>query len=82
MLQQSIAAVVLFVDDDCLPLTRAAVMEALQWAAQQNSFLGLAQATNHINKGVHVFAAPAFLGISRAGWKRLGKTQLPPNNPW
>ena len=78
VLQQSSADVVLFVDNDCVPLTRAAVTEALQWAAQQNSFLGLAQASNHINKGVHVFAAPAFLAISRAAWKRLGQPSCRP----
>ena len=78
VLQQSKADVVLFVDNDCVPLTRAAVMEALQWAAQQNSFLGLAQATNHINKGVHVFAAPAFLAIARTAWTRLGQPSCRP----
>ena len=72
VLHQSSADVVLFVDNDCVPLTRAAVMEALQWVAKQNSFLGLAQATNHINKGIHVFAAPAFLAIARTAWKKLG----------
>ena len=78
VLQQSRADVVLFVDNDCVPLTRAAVMEALHWAAKQNSFLGLAQATNHINKGVHIFAAPAFLAISRTAWTRLGQPSCRP----
>ena len=80
VLQQSRADVVLFVDNDCIPLTRSAVMEALQWAAKQNSFLGLAQATNHINRGVHVFAAPAFLAIARAAWKQLGQPSCRPTS--
>ena len=50
----------------------------LQWAAKQNSFLGLAQATNHINKCVHVFAAPAFLAIPRTTWQQLGQPSCRP----
>ena len=73
VLQQSRADVVLFVDNDCVPLKRDAVMDAIRWAGQHNSFLGLAQASNHINNGTHVFAAPAFLAIARSAWTRLGQ---------
>lgn len=78
VLQQSQADVVLFVDNDCVPLSREAVMEAIGWAGRNNSFLGLAQATNHINNGIHVFAAPAFLAIARSAWVRLGRPSCRP----
>lgn len=60
VLKNSRADVVLFVDNDCVPLSREAVMEAISWAQRNNSFLGLAQAMNHINNGIHVFAAQRF----------------------
>ena len=78
VLQQSQADVVLFVDNDCVPLSREAVMEAIGWAGRHNSFLGLAQATNHINNGIHVFAAPAFLAIARSAWTTLGRPSCKP----
>ena len=78
VLKQSSADVVLFVDNDCVPLSRSAPIEAIRWAAQHRSFLGLAQASNHINNGVHVFAAPAFLAIARSAWMRLGHPSCRP----
>ena len=78
VLQQSQADVVLFVDNDCVPLSREAVMDAIGWAGRHNSFLGLAQATNHINNCIHVFAAPAFLAIARSAWTTLGRPSCKP----
>ena len=78
MLNQSRADVVLFVDNDCVPLNRQAVMEAISWAGKHKSFLGLAQASNHINHGTHVFAAPAFLAIERSAWLNLGRPSCQP----
>lgn len=78
VLRQSKTDVVLFVDNECVPLKREAVMEAIHWAGQHKSFLGLAQASNHINKGLHVFAAPAFLAIDRSAWMKLGQPSCRP----
>ena len=78
MLNQSRADVVLFVDNDCVPLNRQAVMEAISWAGKHKSFLGLAQASNHIKHGTHVFAAPAFLAIERSAWLNLGRPSCQP----
>lgn len=72
LLMKSKADVLLFVDNDCIPLYRDAVIEAVRFAYRRQSFLGLAQASNHINAGQHVFAAPAFLAIATEAWKRLG----------
>jgi hypothetical protein len=72
ILASSKADVVLFVDNDCVPLARQPVLDAVRYAAEQQSFLGLAQASNHLNGGRHVFAAPAFLAVSRMAWQRLG----------
>ena len=78
ILHKSSADVVLFVDNDCVPLTREAVTDACRWASNHKSFLGLAQSSNHINKGFHIFAAPAFLAIDRSAWAKLGKPSCRP----
>lgn len=78
ILTHSQADVVLFVDNDCVPLSRAAVIEAIQFAIQHQSFLGVAQSSNHLNNGSHIFAAPAFLAIWRRCWDELGRPSCRP----
>ena len=79
VLRTSQADVVLFVDNDCVPIHKESVFDAIAWAASHNSFLGIAQASNHINNGTHIFAAPAFLAISTKAWRDLGKPSLKAN---
>ncbi|MCB4378581.1 MULTISPECIES: hypothetical protein [unclassified Synechococcus] len=78
VLRDTKADVILFVDNDCFPLKREAVRSAIGFAANRRSFLGLAQASNHINHGQHIFAAPAFLAISRVGWISMGRPSCSP----
>jgi len=78
VLSKAKADVILFVDNDCVPLKRDAVIEAISWAAKHQSFLGLAQSSNHIKSGTHVFAAPAFIAIARSAWMRLGQPSCRP----
>lgn len=80
ILSTSKANVVLFIDNDCVPINKEVVIDAITWAAKFNSFLGIAQASNHINNGTHIFAAPAFLAISTKAWRDLGKPSLKANS--
>ena len=80
VLSTSHADVILFIDNDCVPIYKEAVVDAITWAAKNNSFLGIAQASNHINNGRHVFAAPAFLAIATNAWRDLGKPSLKANS--
>jgi hypothetical protein len=79
ILEQSSSDVLLFVDNDCVPIRPEAVFEAVHFAYSAESFLGLAQASNHIGSGNHVFAAPSFLAVSRSAWVRLGRPSCCPN---
>lgn len=79
LLTQSEADVVMLVDNDCVPLKREAVLEAIQYAWARKIFLGLAQSSGHIDGGRHVFAAPAFLAVSRQAWEALGRPSFQPN---
>ena len=80
VLQQSKAEIVVFIDNDCIPLHKDAVIESIQWAWKNHSFIGLAQAANHIQRGNHIYAAPAFLAITRDAWIRLGKPSMKPTS--
>jgi hypothetical protein len=71
-LRDSKADVVGFLDIDCIPLNASAVQDAAAWALQNKSFVGIAQCSNHIPPGSHIFAAPAFYFICRQTWTDLG----------
>ena len=56
-------AVVIF-DIDCIPLNREIVESCVEYVCNSSTFCGIAQSSNHINFGSHIYAAPAFLVIS------------------
>jgi hypothetical protein len=66
--------VVGFFDIDCVPTNTAIVDYAVTYANTYRTFLGTAQATNHIGHEprCHIFAAPAFFFIQRAAWHEIG----------
>jgi hypothetical protein len=62
----------LFVDIDAFPLDRAMVERAFA-AAEAGRIIGVAQAANHLADRDFIYAAPAFLSLSRATWERIGR---------
>ncbi len=62
-----------FLDIDCIPKNRAIVEKAIEWVIKHDSFIGLAQVSNHIKPATHVFAAPSFFFITRSCYEALGK---------
>jgi hypothetical protein len=73
VLANSTADVVGFLDIDCVPTNDTIVPYAARYAAESESFIGIAQASNHIPPKSHIFAAPAFFFIWRETWDRLGR---------
>jgi hypothetical protein len=73
------AAFVGFFDADCVPLSREKILECLQFVSENDSFIGIAQASNHIRPSSHIYAAPAFFIISRSCWERLQKPSFREN---
>ena len=80
ILHQSKADIVVFIDNDCIPLSRKAVIESIEWANKNHSFVGIAQAANHIHGGRHIYAAPAFLAITKGAWRKLGQPSMKPTS--
>jgi|SRR5262245_28305894 len=73
VMAESRADVVGFFDADCVPTNRAVVDYAISYCANFESFIGIAQVSNHIGLRSHIFAGPAFLFIWRKVWEQLGK---------
>jgi hypothetical protein len=73
ILENSTADVLGFFDSDCVPTNKDIVMYAANYALAHQSFIGIAQASNHIAPKSHIFAAPAFYFIYREAWTRIGK---------
>ena len=64
--------VFLFIDSDCVILDRSIIDDCLEYVSKNDSFIGPAQATNHIPPKSHIFAAPAFLMITKSCYQKLG----------
>lgn len=70
--ENSNSDVIGFFDADCVPLSRQAVLDAVSFVSANNTFLGIAQASNHIPPMTHIYPAPAFFFVSRKWWKEVG----------
>lgn len=73
IMENTDADVVLFLDIDCVPTNKDVVDKAIAWVMQHGTFIGIAQASNHIPPYSHIFAAPAFYAISKACWVKMNK---------
>lgn len=61
-----------FFDIDCIPTNKDIVYNAIEYCIKNDSFIGIAQASNHIPPYHHIFAAPAFFFITKNCYKFLG----------
>ena len=73
VMSSSEADVVGFLDVDCIPTSKKAVDQAVEYAVKAQSFVGIAQVSNHIPPASHIYAAPAFFFIWRKTWEQLGR---------
>lgn len=65
--------VVGFLDVDCVPMNNQIVGAAQTYCEKNNSFIGIAQVSNHIPPASHIYAAPAFFFINAQCWHDLDK---------
>lgn len=61
---------ILFVDIDCVPTRREAVIEAFA-AAEQGMLYGAAQVANHLDK-THIYVSPVYLCLAKSTWHAMG----------
>lgn len=69
-----------FFDNDCVPTNFNVVENVIKYVTTNDSFVGIAQCSNHIAPYSHVFAAPAFFFITKSCYERLGKPQFSENS--
>lgn len=68
-----------FIDNDCVITNKDIVSVACNYAFDKESFIGVAQASNHIKPCSHIFAAPAFLFISKECYLKMGSPKFSEN---
>ena len=71
VLKNSTSDIIGFIDGDCVPLSKQAVINAATYAGTNDSFIGIAQVSNHIPPRSHIYAAPAFFFTTKKCWSRL-----------
>ncbi len=74
--RQSQSDIIGFFDSDCVPISRDAVMECVKYVQKNKTFIGIAQASNHIPPKSHIYAAPAFFLIHKECWQSIGASFL------
>lgn len=72
------ADVYVFFDADCVPLNREIFDDCFNYVVRNDSFVGLAQVSNHIAPAHHIFACASFYMITKNCYKYLG-TSFAPN---
>lgn len=72
VMQSATSDVIAIIEPDLIPLNREIVDNAIRYVLQHDSFLGCAQASNHIYPASHIFASPAFFFITKSCYQRLG----------
>ena len=68
----STADVIGFIEPDCIPLSREKLSECFEYVITNNTFCGIAQASNHIEPKNHIYAAPGFFAITKTAYHNLG----------
>jgi len=73
VMQLSNAEVVVFLEPDCIPINKIKFLDAVNYAIKNDTFCGIAQASNHIEPKNHIYAAPGFFTITQSAYIRLNK---------
>jgi hypothetical protein len=65
--------VVVIFDIDCVPLDKDRLDNLISYVSDNKTFVGSAQASNHLKIKNHIFAAPNFFAISKSAFDQLGR---------
>jgi hypothetical protein len=67
------AEIVGIIEPDLIPLNTNAFTKTVGYVARNDTFLGIAQCSNHIPPASHIYAAPGFFVMTKTVYERLGK---------
>lgn len=69
--KQSQSDIVVTIEPDCIPLSKEKVFDVIRYAKRNNTFVGIAQVSNHIRPKSHIYAAPGFYVMPTRLYKTL-----------
>ena len=72
IINTSTSNVVVVMEPDCIPLNKTYI-EYIKYAHRNETFVGIAQVSNHIPPKSHIYAAPGFYAISKKAYDKLGQ---------
>jgi hypothetical protein len=72
VINNSSSDVIVFMEPDCIPLNKS-YLEYIKYVNRNDTFVGIAQVSNHIPPKSHIYAAPAFYAISKKAYDKLGR---------
>jgi hypothetical protein len=72
VINTSTSNVVVIMEPDCIPLDQS-YADYIRYAHRHETFVGIAQVSNHIPPKSHIYAAPGFYAISKKAYTRLGR---------
>lgn len=76
VLRNSSGDITVFLEPDCVPVNETNVVKCLEWVYDHDSFLGIAQVSNHIPPKSHIYAAPGFYCMTKEAYRKLGQPSL------
>jgi hypothetical protein len=71
VINNSKSDVIVFMEPDCIPLNKN-LFEYIKYVYKNETFVGIAQVSNHIPPKSHIYAAPGFYAISKSAYIKLG----------
>jgi hypothetical protein len=72
VINNSVSDVIVFMEPDCIPLDKK-IFDYIKYANRNETFVGIAQVSNHIPPRSHIYAAPGFYAISKKAYEKLGR---------
>jgi hypothetical protein len=72
VINNSSSDVIVFMEPDCIPLNKN-YLDYIKYANRNETFVGIAQVSNHIPPKSHIYAAPGFYAISKKAYDKLGR---------
>lgn len=65
--------VIVIIEPDCIPLNKEKLLNYIKYAYHNETFVGIAQVSNHIFPKSHIYAAPGFYAMSSKAYNKLGR---------
>jgi len=72
IMQNSSSDIVVILEPDCIPINKDRITDYIYYAYRKNTYVGIAQVSNHIPPRTHIYAAPGFYVMPTKVYKQLG----------